>query len=171
MKSRSTVKASTLLAVCAAVLGFAASSFGQAPQAPSTPAGQTARGPAGPPPPCGPGLTGVKNIAPDSRCFELRTYTVRPEGPGDLDLLHRRFREHTNRLFVKHGMTIVGFWHPTNKPNALIYLMAYKDRAARDASWAAFQADPEWVKVRTDLNIGVTVDAIFMNATDYSPMK
>ena len=75
-------------------------------------------------------------------------------------MLHKRFREHTNRLFVKHGMMIIGFWHPTNKPNALIYLMAYKDRAARDASWAAFQADPEWAKVRTDLNVGVTVDAI-----------
>jgi len=44
-------------------------------------------------------------------------------------------------------------------------------RAARDASWAAFQADPEWAKVRTDLNVGVTVDAVFMTATDYSPMK
>ena len=53
----------------------------------------------------------MKNIAPDSRCFELRTYTIRPEGPGDLDMLHKRFREHTNRLFIKHGMTIVGFWH------------------------------------------------------------
>jgi hypothetical protein len=49
-------------------------------------------------------------------------------GPGSLDLLHSRFREHTNRLFQKYGMTIVGFWTPTNKPNALIYLLAYKDR-------------------------------------------
>jgi len=132
----------------AAIFGVAATTFAQAPaaqQGAPAPAAQPARGPAGPPAPCGPGLTGVKNIAPDSRCFELRTYTVRPEGPGDLDMLHKRFREHTNRLFVKHGMTIVGFWHPTNKPNALIYLMAYKDRAARDASWAAFGADPEWV--------------------------
>ncbi len=157
----------------AAIFGVATMTFAQAPapQGAAAPAAQPARGPAGPPAPCGPGLTGVKNIAPDSRCFELRTYTIRPEGPGDLDMLHKRFREHTNRLFVKYGMTIVGFWHPTNKPNALIYLMAYKDRAARDASWAAFQADPEWAKVRTDLNIGVTVDAIYMTATDYSPMK
>ena len=163
----------SILMIGAAALGLATVSFAQnpAPQAQGAPAGQAGRGPAGPPAPCGPGLTDTKNVTASSRCFELRTYTIRPEGPGDLDLLHKRFREHTNRLFVKHGMTIVGFWHPTNKPNALIYLMAYKDRAARDASWAAFQADPEWVKVRTDLNVGVTVDAVFMSATDYSPMK
>ena len=81
-----------------------------------------ARGPAGPPAPCGPGVTG-KNIASDSRCFELRTYTVKGEGPGSIDLLHSRFREHTNRLFRKHGMAIVGFWQPTNPgmENTLIY--------------------------------------------------
>ena len=140
----------------------------QAPAAPGAPQGGNA--PAGPPPPCGPGLSD-KNAAPDSRCFELRTYTVRAQGPGSLDLLHDRFRQHTNRLFVKHGMTIVGFWTPTNKPNALIYILAYKDRAARDASWKAFQSDPEWVKVRTEMNVGVDVEAIFMSSTDYGPMK
>jgi hypothetical protein len=68
-------------------------------------------------------------------------------------------------------MTIVGFWHPTNKPNTLVYLMAYKDRAARDASWAALLADPEWVKVRTELNVRSSIDAVYMVATDYSPLK
>lgn len=124
-----------------------------------------------PPAPCGPNLTGVKNVAPDSRCFELRTYTVQPDSPGSLDMLHARFRDSTVALFKKHGMTVVGFWHPTNKPDALVYLLAYKDRAARDAEWAAFNADPEWVKVRTDMNVKVQVDSVFMSATDYSPMK
>ena len=130
------------------------------------------RGPAGPPAPCGPGVTG-KNIASDSRCFELRTYTVKGEGPGSIDLLHSRFREHTNRLFRKHGMTIVGFWQPTNEgmEGTLIYLLAYKDRAARDASWKAFQSDPEWAKVRTEMQVGTAVQSVFMNSTDYGPMK
>jgi hypothetical protein len=145
-----------------AVTGSAQAPAAQAPQ----------RGPAGPPAPCGPGVTG-KNIASDSRCFELRTYTVKGEGPGTIDLLHTRFRDHTNRLFVKHGMTIVGFWQPTNPgmENTLIYLLAYKDRAARDASWKAFQSDPEWVKVRTDLQVGSAVQSVFMNSTDYGPLK
>jgi hypothetical protein len=138
----------------------------------NAPAAQGARGGRGgaPTPPCGPGVPG-KNIAKDSRCFELRTYTVRPDGPGTIDLLHSRFREATTRLFVKHGMTIVGFWQPLTKPDTLIYLMAYKDGVTRDAEWAAFNTDPEWVKTRTEMNVGVSVDAVFMNAADYSPMK
>jgi len=130
------------------------------------------RGPAGPPAPCGPGVTG-KNIASDSRCFELRTYTVRAEGPGSIDLLHSRFREHTNRLFRKHGMTIVGFWQPTTAgmENTLIYLLAYKDGAARDAAWNAFRTDPEWTKVVKQMQVGTSVQSVFMNSTDYGPMK
>src|SRR5215208_7821261 len=110
----------------AAALATPVAAAAQTPAAPAAPA----RGPAGPPAPCGPGVTG-KNIASDSRCFELRTYTVRAEGPGSIDLLHDRFRQHTNRLFRKHGMTIVGFWQPLNTgmDRTLIYLLAYKDGA------------------------------------------
>jgi hypothetical protein len=133
-------------------------------QAPATPA------PAAAPAPCGPGVSD-KNVAPDSRCFELRTYTVRAEGPGSIDLLHARFRQHTNRLFRKHGMEIIGFWHATSKPNTLIYVLAYKDRAARDTAWKAFGSDPEWAKVRTEMQVGTQVESVFMNATDYGPVK
>jgi hypothetical protein len=134
-------------------------------------AAQAGRGaPPAPTPPCGPNLPGaVKNVAKDSRCFELRTYTVQ-EG-SSIDLLHARFRDHTTALFKKHGMTIVGYWQPVAKPNTLIYLLAYKDGAARDAAWAAFGADPEWVKTRTAMQVNVQVDSVFMSATDYSPVK
>ena len=127
------------------------------------------RGPQ-PTPPCGPNLpAAVKNVDKQSRCFELRTYTVR-EG-SSIDLLHSRFRDNTTALFKKHGMTIIGFWQPVAKPDTLIYILAYKDGAARDASWAAFNADPEWVKARTEMQVNVGVEAVFMSATDYSPMK
>ena len=119
-------------------------------------------------PPCGPNLP-IKNVSAQSRCFELRTYTVR-EG-SSIDLLHSRFRERTTPLFKKHGMTIIGYWQPVAKPNTLIYILAYKDGAARDAAWAAFQADPDWVKTRTEMQVAVQVDNVFMAATDYSPMK
>ena len=132
---------------------------------------QAGRGaPPAPTPPCGPNLPAtVKNVTKDSRCFELRTYTVQ-EG-SSIDLLHSRFRDHTSALFRKHGMTIVGYWQPVAKPNTLIYLLAYKDGAARDAAWAAFGADPEWVKTRTAMQVNVQVDSVFMSATDYSPLK
>src|SRR5690349_2854586 len=112
-------------------------------------AGAVAAAPAATPP-CGPNLPAdIKNVAKESRCFELRTYTVR-DG-SSIDLLHSRFRDHTTALFKKHGMTIVGYWQPVTKPDTLVYLLAYSDGKARDAAWAAFNADPEWVKTRTDL--------------------
>src|ERR1700686_3845723 len=134
-------------------------------------AGQAGRGaPPVPTPSCGPNLPAdVKNVAKDSRCFELRTYTVR-EG-SSLDLLHSRFRDHTTALFKKHGMTIIGYWQPVTKPHTPIYLLAYKDGPPRNAAWAAFGADPEWVTTRTAMQVNVQVDNVFMSATDYSPMK
>ena len=45
--------------------------------------------------------------AQDQKVFELRTYQATP---GNLDNLHARFRDHTIRIFRKHGMEIVGFW-------------------------------------------------------------
>jgi hypothetical protein len=128
------------------------------------------RAPAPPTPACGPNLpAAIKNVAKDSRCFELRTYTV--QQGSSIDLLHSRFRDHTNALFKKHGMTIVGFWQPVAKPDQLIYILAYKDAAARDAAWAAFGADPEWVKTRTEMAVNVQVENVFMSATDYGPIK
>jgi hypothetical protein len=130
---------------------------------------QTGRGPQ-PSPACGPGLPATStNVDKQSRCFELRTYTVR-EG-SSIDLLHKRFRESTSALFKKHGMTIVGYWQPVTKPNTMIYLLAYKDNVARDAAWAAFNSDPDWVKTRTEMQVNVQIDAELMTATDYSPLK
>ena len=139
------------------IMAFATGSFAQG----------AARGPQ-PTPACGPNLT-IKNVDKQSRCFELRTYTVR-EG-SSIDLLHSRFRDHTTALFKKHNMTVVGYWQPVAKPDTLIYILAYKDAAARDAAWAAFNVDPEWVKTRTEMQVAVQVENVFMAATDYSPMK
>ena len=155
---------SSILMTGALVVSVAAAAQAQAP-APQ-------RGGGAPTPPCGPGVTG-KNIASDSRCFELRTYTVKGEGPGSIDLLHSRFRENTNRLFRKHGMTIVGFWQPLNAgmESTLIYLLAYKDGAARDAAWQSFRTDPEWTEVTKKMQVGTSVQSVFMNSVDYGPMK
>jgi NIPSNAP len=121
-----------------------------------------------PTPPCGPGV-GIKNTASDSRCFELRTYTV--EDGGSADVLHARFRERTIALFKKHGMTVIGFWQPVDRLDQLVYILAFRDAAARDSAWAAFNADPEWVKTHAEMRVSVDVDNRFMVATDYSPIK
>jgi hypothetical protein len=119
-------------------------------------------------PPCGPGL-GIKNAAADSRCFELRTYTLAKGSSADV--LHARFRERTIALFQKHGMTVIGFWQPVERPDQLVYILAYRDAATRDSEWAAFNADPDWLKTRAEMQVSVDVDNTFMVATDYSPLK
>lgn len=108
--------------------------------------------------------------AQDTRLFETRIYYTEP---GRLEALLARFRNHTTKIFEKHGMTNVGYWVPLHEENKLIYVLAYPDRAARDAAWKAFGADPEWVKVRTESEVSgkivSKVESIFMDATDFSP--
>jgi len=164
MKKGLTVLGFTAM-VAVMVASVAAQNPPAAPAAPKAPAAPT-------PASCGPNPPAdMKNVAKDSRCFELRTYVVNPAGPGDPDLLQKRFREQTVGFFRKHGMTMVGFWIPVSKPDTIVYMLAYKDAAARDAAWAAFNADPGWIKARTEMNVRVTVTNEFMIATDYSPMK
>ncbi|HEY5810238.1 MAG TPA: NIPSNAP family protein [Povalibacter sp.] len=110
-----------------------------------------------------------------TKVFEIRTYTT-PE--GELDELHKRFREHTMHLFEKHGMTNIAYWVPQDPALAshtLIYVLAHKSRAAAEKSWANFSADPEWKKVKaaSEANgpIVTKVESVFVEATDYSPMK
>jgi hypothetical protein len=62
--------------------------------------------------PATPTVAPSPSLAKDSRCFELRTYYATP---GKLEELHARFRNHTLKLFKKHGMEVVGFWGPTDK--------------------------------------------------------
>ncbi|MBS1872388.1 MAG: NIPSNAP family protein [Acidobacteria bacterium] len=122
------------------------------------------------------GVAGAASMArAEARVFELRTYTC---VDGRLDALKKRFREHTIKLFDKHGMTSIGYWTPQDGPtskNTLIYILAHPSREAARKSWDAFRADPEWVKVRTaseaDGKIVDHVDSVFMDAADFSPMK
>jgi hypothetical protein len=107
----------------------------------------------------------------ETRVFEMRTYFA---PAGKLDALHARFRDHTVKLFEKHGMTNIGYWVPQENPDhKLIYLLAYPSREAREQAWKAFVADPEWQKVKkaTEANgpIVAKVEYVFLKATDYSP--
>jgi hypothetical protein len=109
------------------------------------------------------------------RVFELRTYTC---AEGRLPALEKRFREHTIKIFDKHGMKSIGYWVPRDPPrsqNTLIYILAHPSREAADKNWAAFRADPEWQRVQkaseADGKIVVKVESVFMDPTDFSPMK
>lgn len=106
----------------------------------------------------------------DSRVFEMRIYYAEP---GKLDALIERFQKHTVKLFKKHGMENIGYWVPvSNEKNQLIYVLAYPNMEAREASWKAFIADPKWKKVaeKSERNgkILTKIESIFMKAADFS---
>ncbi len=108
---------------------------------------------------------------PDTRCYEMRTYYA---APGKLEALHARFRHHTLKLFEKHGMVNIGYWVPLENPdNKLIYLLAYPSREAREQSWKAFMADPDWQAAykasEVDGRLVAKAELVFLKATDYSP--
>ena len=129
--------------------------------------------------PCGPNIEGDlgKNTARDSRCFEIRFYTVDPtrdgvgQFKGGITELHKRFREGELEVFKKNGVDVMAVWQNLDDPNTLVYLLSYKDRAAREAGWAAFNADPKWTELRTKYFVPLTTKITFMSATDYSPLK
>ena len=111
----------------------------------------------------------------DDRVFELRTYYAHP---GKMDALHARFRDHTCKLFEKHGMTLIGFWKPLDAKEAdevMVYLLAYPSKEAADKAWAAFRKDPEWEKAKAESEkngpLVKKVESKYLTPTDYSKLK
>jgi NIPSNAP len=107
--------------------------------------------------------------------YELRVYHVKP---GKLQALTARFADHTDALFQRHNMTSIGYWQPDDAPATeplLVYVLQHPSRAEAEKNWAAFQADPDWKKVKADSEAnGPLVDHIdryFMHPTTFSALK
>jgi hypothetical protein len=150
-----------------------------------TAARETAAQPAAPgatPAPCGPAAALpaelARNVAANSRCFELRMYTADParDGVGDskggIDELHQRFREKEVAIFERLGAEIVAVWQSLDNPRTLFWMLAYRDRAHREEVWTAFAADPEWQELRRKYPVPLERPTVSMlSATDYSRLK
>jgi hypothetical protein len=113
--------------------------------------------------------------AADGRVFEMRVYYA---PAGKMKDLQARFRDHTTKLFEKHGMTVIGFWNPTDPKEAdvkLIYILAYPSKDAAEKSWADFRKDPDWMKAKAESekngSLVEKVESTYLKATDYSPIK
>jgi NIPSNAP protein len=111
----------------------------------------------------------------ENRVFEMRTYYA---NPGKMAALHARFRDHTCKLFEKHGITLIGFWSPIDEKAAeekMVYILAFPSKEAAAASWKAFINDPDWKKAfaesEKDGKLVKKVDSVYLNPTDYSPVK
>lgn len=108
----------------------------------------------------------------ETRCFEMRTYYA---DTGKFTALQKRFRDHTLKLFEKHGITNIGYWTPlTNTENKLVYILAYPNREAREKSMKAFMADPEWQAAfkasEKDGQLVQKMESVLLNATDFCPV-
>jgi hypothetical protein len=120
------------------------------------------------------------SVGSGERVFELRTYTTTP---GNLPILHERFRDHTIALFAKHGITNLFYWQLLpDQPaaaNTLVYMLAHPSEEAAKTNFAAFRADPDWIAAKKaseekgggSLTIPDGVKSVFLKATDYSPTR
>ena len=117
------------------------------------------------------GQTGEKKV--ENRVFEMRIYYA---NPGKMDDLHARFKNHTNKLLEKHGMQLIGFWTDEKEPQRKLYwIVAHKSKDAAKESWKSFQNDADWkaAKAKSEEK-GALVErfeSIYLNPTDYSPIK
>lgn len=105
--------------------------------------------------------------------YELRIYHA---APGKLADLEARFRDHTIKIFDRHGIKSVAYWTPLDEPeksNTLIYILQHPSREAAAANWKSFQDDPEWksVKEKSEANGKLVdkIDSTFLALTDFSP--
>ena len=95
-----------------------------------------------------------------------------------MDALKARFADHTDAIFRRHNMKSIGYWSPEDAPssqNLFIYILEHPSRREAEKNWAAFQADPEWQKVKAESEAhGQLVDHIdhyFMDPTSFAALK
>jgi hypothetical protein len=112
-------------------------------------------------------------MAGSTAVYELRVYHA---NPGKLESLVARFRDHTMRIFAKHGIKSVAYWTALDEPvksSTLIYMLEHPSRDAATANWKSFQEDPEWkgVKEKSEANgkLVEKIDSTFLTLTDFSP--
>jgi NIPSNAP len=107
--------------------------------------------------------------------YELRTYTA---ADGKLDALKARFRDHTIRIFKKHGMESIGYWVPEDpalSKNTLIYILKHPSREDGEKHWMDFQNDPEWKKVSAESEANgklvLKVERVWLDPAEFSALK
>lgn len=91
-----------------------------------------------------------QGLAPEQKLVEMRVYQAASE--AQLNGVHERFAGPEIPIFhrcgihpVFYGTTLAG----AQMPN-LTYLTPFRSLAEREAAWAKFQADPEWLKVKQE---------------------
>src|SRR5690242_1284401 len=117
----------------------------------------------------------ASNAQSSHHVYELRLYRAKE---GKIDALKARFGNHTDSIFKRHNMKSIGYWSPEDEPDSLklfVYILEHSSREEAEKNWAAFQADPEWKKVKDESEAnGPLVDHIdhyFMDPASFSALK
>ena len=121
------------------------------------------------------GFSNLSGSKTSQHVYELRIYHV---NEGKMDALIARFGDHTDAIFRRHNMKSIGFWRPEDAPysqNLFVYILEHPSREEARKNWAAFQADPEWKKVKADSELqgplADHIDSYFMDPTSFSALK
>lgn len=121
------------------------------------------------------GLSHIGGSKTSQHVYELRMYQV---NEGKMDALIARFGDHTDGIFRRHNMKSIGFWRPQDAPysqNLFVYILEHPSREEARKNWAAFQADPEWKKVKAESEtngaLAKHIDSYFMDPTSFSALK
>jgi len=121
------------------------------------------------------GFSSLATSRTSQHVYELRLYQV---NEGKMDALIARFGDHTDAIFKRHNMKSIGFWRPQDAPysqNLFVYILEHPSREEARKNWAAFQADPEWKRVKAESEIdgplAKHIDSYFMDPTSFSALK
>lgn len=106
--------------------------------------------------------------------YEYRIYEA---APGRMNDLHARFRNHTLRIFQRHGIKQVGFFTPEigGYTDQLIYILEFESMEHLEKAWKNFRNDPEWQSVKRETeSAGPLVSRLISQIlvpTDYSSLR
>lgn len=121
-----------------------------------------------------PAIAATSPAAPDA-LYELRIYTA---AAGKLDALHARFRDHTLRMFEKHGIKSVAYWTGVEEGHRdkLYYVVSYPNQEARtERLMNGIAKDPEFLKAVAESEkegkLTSAIESIVLTPTNYSPLR
>ena len=115
----------------------------------------------------------VEDRLQEGPVYELRIYKANQDR---FEHLITRFREYTDRIFVRHNMEALGYWAPTDgttrQKRRIVYVLKHPSRYDAYANWTHFTNDREWQKVLDMPTFrGLLAEkptSIFMTETEYS---
>jgi hypothetical protein len=121
------------------------------------------------------GQASLVKAAGGNRVLEIRTYTT---NEGRLPALVERMGHGEGKVFERIGMKPMGYFVAAEAPkssNTFVYILSHESLEKAKENWTKFREDPEWKVIRAQSEAAGPVvaksESIFVNPTDFSPLK